>query len=119
MLEDIMTMNHPFYAKLVDPAFKRGSCLEAKVLLPLKNFAFGVPPHTFTEYFQMSEGLAAKCCNEFAVITKQIYDKEYLRIPDTTDLKSIIILHKRHHQVNGIFGSLDCMHTGWKNCPKA
>jgi hypothetical protein len=75
-----------------------------------KSSEYGVPPHTFTDYFQMSEGLAAKCCNEFAAIMKQLYDKEYLRIPDTTDMKRII---------NGMFGLLDCMHTGWKNCPKA
>ena len=119
MLEDIMTTNHPFYVKSVDAAGKRGACLEAKVLLPLKTFAYGVPPHTFTDYFQMSEGLAAKCCDEFAAIMKQLYDEEYLRIPDTTDMKRIIVLHKERHRVNGMFGSLDCMHTGWKNCPKA
>jgi hypothetical protein len=39
MLEDIMTTNHPFYVKSVDAAGKRGACLEAKVLLPLKTFA--------------------------------------------------------------------------------
>jgi hypothetical protein len=73
MLEDKMTTNHPFYVKLVDAAGKRGACLEAKVLLSLKTFAYGVPPHTFTDNFQMSEGLAAKCSDEFAAIMKQLY----------------------------------------------
>jgi hypothetical protein len=45
------------------------------------------------------------------------YDEEYLCIPDALDLK-IVKLHKEHHGVNGIFVSLDCMHTPWKNCPK-
>ncbi len=67
----------------------------------------------------MSEELAAKGCNEFAAIMKQLFDKEYLRIPDTTDMKRIIALPKERHRVNGMFGLLDCMHTGWKNCPKA
>ena len=114
-----MTTNHPFYANSMDAAGKKGASLESKVLLPLKTFAYGVPPHTFTDYFQMSKGLAAKCCDEFAAIMKQLYDEEYLRIPNTADLNMIITLHKERHCVNGMFGSLDCMHTGWKNCPKA
>jgi hypothetical protein len=112
-----MTTNHPFYAKSIDAAGKRGACLKAKNLLPLKTFAYGALPHTFTDYFQMSEGLAAKCYNEFAAIMKQLYDKEYLCFPNTTNLKRIVLLHKECHQVNGTFGLLDCMHSGWKNCP--
>jgi hypothetical protein len=26
-------------------------------------------------------------------------------------------LHKEVHGVDDMFGSLDCMHSGWKNCP--
>jgi Plant transposon protein len=29
----------------------------------------------------------------------------------------IAVLHKKVHGVSGMFGSLDCMHTQWKNCP--
>ena len=119
LFEDIMTTNHPFYANSMDAYGKKGASLESKVLLPLKTFAYGVPPHTFTDYFQMSKGLAATCCDEFAATMKLLYDEEYLRIPSTADLNMIITLHKERHGVNGMFGSLDCMHNGWKNCPKA
>ena len=119
MFEDVMRMNHPFYANSTNAIGQKGASLEAKVLLPLKTFAYGVAPHTFTDYFQMSEGLAARCCDEFAAIIKCIYENEYLRTPDATDLRSILQLHNQRHGVNGMFGSLDCMHTEWKNCPKA
>ena len=120
IFEDIMNTNpHPFYANSTDAAGKKGASLEAKVVLPLKALAYGVPPHAYTDYFQMSKGIAAKSCDEFAATMKRLYDEEYLRVPDSTNLKMIIILHKEHHRVNGMFGSLDCMHTRWKNCPKA
>lgn len=122
IFEDIMASTegeeHRFYASSRDATGKHGASYEAKILLPLKTFAYGVPPHTFIDYFQMSKGLAATCCEMFAVVMKLIYDEEYLRLPDALDLKRINELHKKRHGVNGMFGSLDCMHTAWKNCPK-
>ncbi|KAI2495161.1 Plant transposon protein [Fragilaria crotonensis] len=52
---------------------------------------------------------------------KQRFDKESLHIPNTTDLKRIIVQHsKERHQLNEMFSLLECMHSGWKkNCPKA
>ena len=41
------------------------------------------------------------------------------RRPTAHDIKNITTLHKAVHGVNGMFGSLDCMHTYWKNCPVA
>ncbi|KAG7340963.1 plant transposon protein [Nitzschia inconspicua] len=38
---------------------------------------------------------------------------------DSPLLRSILQLHRHVHQVDGLFGSLDCSHTIWKNCPKA
>ena len=95
------------------------SSLEARLLLPIKTLAFGVPPHTFTDYFQMSKALAAEACKHFDNIISILYLKEYLRQPSSQDLKSINKLHKEVHGIEGMFASLDCMHTYWKNCPKA
>jgi hypothetical protein len=68
----------------------------------------------------MSKALAAKCCDEFADTVQSLYCEEYLRVPDAVDLKNISILHQKSHGVDGMFGSLDCLHIGcWKNCPKA
>jgi hypothetical protein len=55
----------------------KGGHFVSKSSAAIKNHAYGVLPHTFTDYFQISEGLAAKCCNEFAAIMKQIYDEEF------------------------------------------
>ena len=49
----------------------------------------------------------------------KIYKEEYLRLPTKADLTAINKLHHQVHSVEGMFGSLDCMHTYWKNCPVA
>ena len=40
------------------------------------------------------------------------------RIPTPYDIKRTAKLHKVVHGVSGMFGSLDCTHTYWKNCAK-
>ncbi len=92
---------------------------EARLLLPLKCLAYGVPPYTFADYFQMSKSMARECIKKFNLVMKEVYAKEYLRLPTRADLKSITKLHKAIHGVDGLFGSLDSMHTVWKNCPVA
>jgi hypothetical protein len=84
-----------------------------------KAFAYGVATHAFSDYFQMSTAQGAKFCDEFADTVQSLYCEEYLCVPYAVDLKNITILHQKSHGVDGMFGSLDCMHNGWKNCPKA
>lgn len=108
-----------FYLSTITAAGEQGASFEARLLLPLKSLAYGVPSHTFTDYFQMSKTLADKCCKNFVIVIKFLYEKEYLRIPTREDMKSITNLHRSVHKVDGMFGSIDCMHVYWKNCPKA
>ncbi len=73
-----------------------------------------------SDCFQMSKPLAGKCCDEFSDIMQQLHCEEYLRISDECDIKDIVSnLHMKEHGDQGMLSSLDCMHTGWKNCPKA
>ena len=120
MFNDFKSSGFPFFRQQAQAADGTvGASLEAKLLLPLKTLAYGVPPHTFQDYFQMSATLARDCCVQFDLGIKTLYQREYLRLPTKNDLKSLSNLHKHHHGVDGMFGSLDCMHTFWKNCPKA
>lgn len=96
-----------------------GASLEAKVLLPLKVLAYGVTPYCFSDYFQMSKEMARDCCRKFNLAIIRQFSDEYLRLPTSHDVYSITTLHARVHGVDGMLGSLDCMHTHWKNCPVA
>jgi hypothetical protein len=96
-----------------------GASLEAKVLLPLRVLAYGVAPHTFNDYFQVSVSMARSCVKRFNRKMVEIFKPEFLRKPTAEDIREITSLHKTVHGVDGMLGSMDCMHTYWKNCPKA
>ena len=67
ILEDIGGANIPFY--------KDGNqhCLETRLMLPLKTLAYGVAPHTFCDYFQMSRVYSRECTYQFDQEMKQVY----------------------------------------------
>ena len=119
LMEHVMAAEIPFYSGNVSANGDTVASLEARLLLPLKSLAYGVPPHTFIDYFQMSPPLARVCCIEFDRIIKRIYANRFLKLPSAQEVKSIVNLHKKVHGVDGMIGSLDCSHTIWKNCPKA
>ena len=118
LMEDFGNGNIPFYSQRTDCFGKKGASMEARLLLPLKSMAYGVPPHTFMDYFSMSKTLAKDCYNNFQDTMIKLYLQEYIRVPTSQDLKSITMLHKSVHSgVEGMLGSLDCMHTYWDKCP--
>ena len=109
-----------FYKSFRQNSFgHQGASLEVKVLLPLKAIAFGVAPHAFSDYFQVSIPMARECHRQFLATIKLLYADEYLRLPDKQDLRNVLSLHQSVHGVPGMVGSLDCMQTTWKNCPVA
>jgi hypothetical protein len=90
----------------------------ARLLLPLKCLGYGVAPHAFCDYFQCSKSMAKLSMEEFDKAVTSLYLSEYLRKPTAEDLNSIQRLHAAKHKIKGMYGSLDCMHVPWKNCPK-
>jgi hypothetical protein len=122
ILEDLGRWSdiNPFYKSFRRDMFGRiGASLEAKVLLPLKALAYGVAPHCFGDYFQISKPMAIECYKQFLFAISHLYLDKYLALPTPADLRNIVALHKRVHGVDGMVGSLDCMQTRWKNCPVA
>jgi Plant transposon protein len=108
-----------FYSGKADCVGNPTASLEAKLLLPLQTLAYGVATHSFCLYYQMSKTLAAKSCAMFHKTFLRLYRKKYLKKPNQEDMSRIAKLHETVHGVPGMLGSLDCMHTRWKNCPMA
>ena len=65
LMEDIKKADIPFHFGNTDAFGHRGASFEARILLPLKSMAHGVPPHCFRDYFSMSGTHAKTCCNKF------------------------------------------------------
>jgi Plant transposon protein len=116
IFEQVMHSGNQFYVSEYNGT--RAS-MEARLLLPLKALAYGVPSYAFMDYFHMSQTLADKCCEQFDQIMIELFGHEFLRFPTADDLTAIVDLHKAIHGVDGMFGSLDCSHTGWRSCPVA
>jgi len=116
IMQKIMSSNNPFY---VSTDVRRRASNQARLLLPLKTLAYGVPMHCFIDYFNMSASFAARCCDEFDNAMISLFSEEFLRSPTPADVKSVVALHNHIYSVPGMFGSLDCTHTNWKSCPVA
>ena len=108
-----------FFQDEINPFGQPTTKWQAKMLLPMKTLSHGVAAYTFIDYFSMSETQARQCLLlEYVKTMTQCFSQEYLRTPTTADLKSILSLHQHKHGMKGMFGSIDCMHVFWKNCPK-
>ena len=80
LMEDISRSSLPFFSgRIKENQGRSPVSLEARLLLPLKCLAYGVPPHAFSDYFQMSRVMARECTIQFDIAMKEIYVKEYLR----------------------------------------
>jgi Plant transposon protein len=120
IIQAITKSNNNFYTSFRENRYGLvGPSLEVKVLLPLKVLAYGVAPDAFADYFQMSVTQSVLCCRQFYNIIPALFGEEFNWSPTSADLININKLHQRVHGVNGMLGSLDCMHTYWKNCPVA
>ena len=119
-MQDVMALGLAFYAATVNFLHKKNPpSLEAKLLLPIKCLAYGVPGHAFGDYFQMSPQLANDCRDEFDDVLRHLYQTDYMGVPTSSGLMEISLLHEGVHGIPGMFGCLDCMHIRWKNCPVA
>jgi Plant transposon protein len=93
---------------------------EAKVLIALKQLAYGASGMAFLDYFQMSDTTARKCLKDFSkIISTSHLREQYLRMPSKADAKKLSAMHEMEFGVAGCLGCLDCMHVYWRTCPRA
>jgi hypothetical protein len=111
----------PFFTNVQDVTGRYNISPVAKVLVALKQIAYGCSPSAFIDYFQMSETPARRSMIKLSVIVasddnlQSVYGRQMTR----SDARRLSALHEACHGVAGMVGSLDCTHVGWKNCPVA
>ena len=90
LMQDIMGTSIPFFCDIFGRDRKSDASLEACLLMPIKILAYGVPTHTFLDYFQIMEEFGRRACMEFDAAIKQCYMDEFLCLPTAADIKSIV-----------------------------
>jgi hypothetical protein len=111
-----------FFRETIEVAKRtRGIDPNAKILFALQMLANGTSPSAHQAYYQMGETTAREALKKLAwcIANSCALRGQFFRSMTRTDARNASDLHKRKHGVEGMIGSLDCMHIGWKNCPVA
>jgi Plant transposon protein len=111
----------PFFTHTQDALGNPSIDPKVKLLMALKCLGYGVSPSAFQDYFQMGESTGIECIKRFCrgVVEDDEIKNKYLRKMNREDAKKVSALHQAVHGVAGLMGALDCMHCGWRLCPKA
>jgi hypothetical protein len=111
----------PYFTDRTDCLNQRGICPKVKMLIALKLLAYGCSASAFLDYFQMGETTARESMLRLCNVLSSNHEllEIYLRPMSRADARQISAVHEEQHGVQGMVGSLDCMHVGWKNCPVA
>jgi hypothetical protein len=122
LAEDILqklAQRNPIFTRRTQVTGREGISPDVRLLCVLKCLGYGVSSSSEIPYFQMCETTIRDSIKAFARCMIDEYSTYYLRQPSKDDAKRVLRLHEEKHGAPGMFGSLDCMHVGWKNCPIA
>jgi hypothetical protein len=105
----------PFFTQRILLTGEPGICPEAKVLIALKQFAYGISCSGFIAYFQMGLTSGRNCMKELAKVIANSDELrgKYLRSMTPADARAVSNLHNEQFGVPGCLGCLDCMHVYW------
>lgn len=67
---------------------------------------------------QIGANTVIESLKKFVTTIVEVFGDEYLRAPNTDDLKRLLAIGERRG-FPGILGSIDCMHLRLKNCATA
>ncbi len=121
LLIQICEKADPFFTNIQDVTGRYNISPVAKVLVAIKQLAYGCSPSASFDYIQMSENSARQSMIKFCIIVtsddklKSIYGRRMTR----SDARRLSASHEACHGVAGMVELLDCTHVGWKNCPVA
>lgn len=87
-----------------------------KLTAAFRMLMYGVAADATDEYLRISETTALEALKKTCSAIVAIYGAEYLRSPTAEDLQKYLEINESRG-FPGMFGSLDCMHWTWKNCP--
>ncbi|KAE8896831.1 hypothetical protein PF005_g21073 [Phytophthora fragariae] len=117
LMNGVLEMDDYFRQK-PDVTGKLGLSPLQKVTAVLRMYRYGVAADATDEYVRLGETTATEAFQRFTKAVLNKFGSEYLREPTAADIQ-------HHTRINeqrgfpGMFGSLDCTHWTWKDCPVA
>jgi hypothetical protein len=118
-MQELVKDEPSFWTNSIDCCGRMAIRPETKFLAALKTICYGVSFSAFQSYFQMGETTARECVSKLSrgIVNNQQIRDTYLRLMNKSDARRVSKLHSEKHGINGMLGSLDCMHVRWDNCP--
>jgi hypothetical protein len=84
----------------------------------IRMLAYGVADDLVDEYMRMIESTCIEAMYHFCRAIITVFGEVYLREPNLEDTQHLLSINEKRG-FPGMFGSIDCMHWEWKNCPFA
>jgi hypothetical protein len=107
-----------WFAQKRDAIGRLGLSALQKCTAAMRMLAYGIPADATDEYCRTGESTAAESLKRFTVAIRGCFEAEFLKQPTRADLDRQIVINTARG-FPGMFGSIDCMHWTWKNCPVA
>nr|XP_043637961.1 uncharacterized protein LOC122608958 [Erigeron canadensis] len=115
---DDIEANFPYFRDGFDARGRGNFKPLQKVVSAVCQLATGNPPDEYDEYLHMAARTDRDSLDQFCDAIIKLYGREYLRRPTQHDVARIFHAHEERHHMPGMFGSIDCTHVEWLNCPR-
>ena len=122
-------LERPNFNRLRDKILGQGSFVHGKnatgraqihplvrLMACLHMFVSGCPADEVDQYYRIGESTARDAFVELAYLVVENFEDEFLGCPDDDEIERMLEFNKRRG-APGMFGSWDCSHWKWKNCP--
>ncbi|XP_071729014.1 uncharacterized protein [Rutidosis leptorrhynchoides] len=126
IMNDILSYNAnplPYYFKWfhrrLDANGKWSISTELKITPALRQLAYGNTLDAFDKYLQISERVLRDTLHNLCRCIIDFYTNVYMREPTYHDIVRLYEAHERLHGLQGMMGSIDCMHWAWAKCQLA
>jgi len=112
-------MHHDnYFLQKSDAAGVKGLSPLQKITAALRMLTNGSSADSCDEYVRIGETTTLKTLQRFECAIINSFHERYLRLPNVEDVEKHLEIN-RNRGFPGMFGSLDCTHWVWKNCPVA
>ena len=88
-----------------------------KMTAAMRMLTYGIAADGADEYIRSAEATNLESCKKFVIKVCEVFGERYLRSPNEEDIARLLAIGEERG-FPGMLGSIDCMHWGWKNCPK-